>query len=512
MALEIVRRVRGNLHGSIDLSALEDLVVAHPIMQRMRRIKQTAFLSYVFPGATHTRFEHSLGVMHLAGVAWEKIWSNQKRLKASLEKFSQYELREKQQIKNLNHGMLAPTLPLIESISHSDYILQALRLAALMHDLGHPAFSHSGERFLTTLNNILHENSDLPSYLNNYLQLKSKNSSAHKADVKAKHEIYTLIFIEKILSEIYQKNPNIYPKIDPRDVIAMIKPEVGLAEGSPLAVHQIDTLCHELISGEIDVDRMDYLLRDSKESGVIYGIFDANRILDSLLVYQDVEEGRLHLAIQYSGLAAFEDYLRARQSMYLQLYFHKTSVAAEAMLKKLSRMLGSWSLPASWQAYAKIDEYNIYQILYEEGEKRIKDNSELKIFLNLLDDLILNRNLWKRVFEVTTTKLSESENSNMERASLVIQNHQINFERISSSTALTRFSQRSDLELSKNYLRLVKKDEFRFPRVIPIEDHSDLIKHNNSRQIHRLYIENIELPGNRHSYDVISQALMSKFQ
>ena len=79
MALEIVRRVRGNLHGSIDVSTLEDKVIAHPIFQRLRRIKQTAFLSFVFPGASHTRFEHSLGTMHLAGKAWMKIWENQKR-------------------------------------------------------------------------------------------------------------------------------------------------------------------------------------------------------------------------------------------------------------------------------------------------------------------------------------------------------------------------------------------------------------------------------------------------
>src|SRR5690606_17629086 len=101
---------------------------------------------------------------------------------------------------------------------------------------------------------------------------------------------------------------------------------------SELVTRHAYELCHELISGELDLDRMDYLLRDSRECGVVYGIFDAGRILDSLCVYFDPRDEKLHVAISLSGLAAFEDYLRARHSMYLQLYFHKSSVAAEAMM------------------------------------------------------------------------------------------------------------------------------------------------------------------------------------
>ncbi|MDQ3235558.1 MAG: hypothetical protein M3Q07_27420, partial [Pseudobdellovibrionaceae bacterium] len=64
MSLNLVRRIRDNLHGSIDITELEDAVIAHPFFQRLRRVKQLAFLHYVFPGATHSRFEHSLGVLH----------------------------------------------------------------------------------------------------------------------------------------------------------------------------------------------------------------------------------------------------------------------------------------------------------------------------------------------------------------------------------------------------------------------------------------------------------------
>ena len=73
--------------------------------------------------------------------------------------------------------------------------------------------------------------------------------------------------------------------------------------------------------------------------GVVYGIFDAPRILDSLCTYYNPDDQSLHLAVQFAGLAAFEDYLRARQSMYLQVYFHKTGVACEAALQFLMKRL-----------------------------------------------------------------------------------------------------------------------------------------------------------------------------
>ena len=88
MTLLVKRRIRDNLHGSIDLNPLEDKIISHPYFQRLRRVKQTAFLSFAFPGATHTRFEHSLGSMYLAGQAWRKILSNQERLKFKTDKIS----------------------------------------------------------------------------------------------------------------------------------------------------------------------------------------------------------------------------------------------------------------------------------------------------------------------------------------------------------------------------------------------------------------------------------------
>ena len=78
MNLDVERRVRDNLYGSINVSKLEDKVIEHPYFQRLRRVKQTAFLSLAFPGANHSRFEHSIGAMFLASKAWQRICTNQK--------------------------------------------------------------------------------------------------------------------------------------------------------------------------------------------------------------------------------------------------------------------------------------------------------------------------------------------------------------------------------------------------------------------------------------------------
>ncbi|MCX6118928.1 MAG: hypothetical protein NT027_15435 [Proteobacteria bacterium] len=235
---------------------------------------------------------------------------------------------------------------------------------------------------------------------------------------------------------------------------------------------------------------MDYLLRDSRECGVVYGIFDESRILNSLAVYWDDQTGSLHLAIQFSGLAAFEDYLRARHSMYLQLYFHKTSVAAEAMIRRVSRILGDWFFPTDVNSYAEIDETNLPVILLDASQKMIKNQSEKVYFDRLLRDLFFDRNLWKRVFEVASNNGVAEGVESIDEAATVIASMGAKFEKVSSSSSLTRFRPRQADSVSSNSLRLIKKDHFQFPRVIPIEDQLSLVDANSQVHITRLYVEN----------------------
>lgn len=491
-SLDYVRRIRGNVHGSIGISRLEDLVISHPTLQRLRRIKQLAFLSYVFPGATHTRFEHSLGVMHLAGDTWQKMLANQLRLYRGCEKYDKFAQREKNTNRNMVHGLLAPTFDVLADVFSSGYTLQALRLAALMHDLGHPPFSHSGERFLPSWKAVRDSLEDQGGFIFDYLDSRCNALKEKGVDPKliaVRHEVFTLLLVEKVFKEVYASGEDAGEHaVTARDVISIICPDIEPSESSILWNNGVYKLCHELISGELDLDRMDYLLRDSKECGVVYGIFDDKRIQDSLTIYHDPKDSSLHLAITMSGLAAFEDYLRARHSMYLQVYFHKTSVAAESMIQSLASYLHEWKLPVNLQEYIKYDEYSIGPRLLSEAESRL-NAKDFADFSRILNDLLWNRRLWKRVYEVSTRSGQSDLHNVLEHAAKIIKEEGGLYEIVSTSNSLTTFRPREENETSKNYLRLIKKDEFQFPRVVPIEDQSNIVDNNDFVRISRIYVD-----------------------
>src|SRR5690606_31507815 len=111
-------------------------------------------------------------------------------------------------------------------------------------------------------------------------QLADRGKDPAKTPVR--HEVYTLLLVDKMMNEIYGEHGSQGLVVAPRDIVSIISPEIAPTGGSVLHKHGVFKLCNELISGEVDIDRMDYLLRDSRECGVVYGIFDASRIQDSL--------------------------------------------------------------------------------------------------------------------------------------------------------------------------------------------------------------------------------------
>ena len=487
MALDIVRRIRCNIHGSIDLTTLEDRIVAHPAFQRLRRIRQTAFLSLVFPGATHSRFEHSLGVMHLAGVAWGKMAINQQRLRRTLlREEPHFEAIERQNAQQRNAhlpspGLLAPTFGVLDQLFEDSSIYQTLRVAALLHDVGHPPYSHSGERFLPTVEHLLARCPSLPDYMVVYLQGLVAAGQAEKA---VSHEVYTALLVHRILTDVAAEYVSLdyQARVNPQDVVAVILPEVPPSPGSGLVHLGVAQLCHELVSGEIDVDRMDYLQRDSREAGVVYGVFDADRIMDSLVLYWDPQDEVLHLGLSFSGLAAFEDYLRSRQSMYLQLYYHKTAVACEAMLKALDRAgKGALRLPTDLDDYMQIDESNFAANLLT----RLKPGQPA---VALLDDLFRQRHLYKRVYEEVHSSWRPQDQAltRLAQAQAQLEAAQIPYERIDLRNSLTRIT--AGGPPGGPQLRLIKNGgAHHLAHVVDLEDYSALVHSSSEVTIHRLY-------------------------
>jgi len=212
-------------------------IIEHPWFQRLRNIKQLGLTSFVYPGANHSRFQHSLGALHLMDLAIHTIRSKGTSISPGEE--------------------------------------EAVLIAILLHDSGHGPFSHALENSI--ISGISHE--DLS------LLLMRKLNESFKGRLDLALEIFKGTYHRKFL--------------------------------------------HELIAGQMDMDRLDYLRRDSFFTGVIEGSVGSDRIIRMLNVVKD------SLVIDEKGIYSLEKFLIARRLMYWQVYMHKTVLSSESMLVKI---------------------------------------------------------------------------------------------------------------------------------------------------------------------------------
>jgi HD superfamily phosphohydrolase len=230
---DVVKEIFDNVYGFIGVNQLELDIIDHPLFQRLKSIKQLGMAYTVFPGAMHTRFSHSLGVMHLV----TKIG------------------------KNLLNDELITTDE-----------LSKLRLAALLHDIGHYPLSHTIES-----------------------PMLDKNKKAHHENLG--QEVLKNFSISDIINSNF----------DAEEI------------GSIFNGRSLNKTFTQLIHSELDVDRMDYLLRDSYNTGVRYGQFDYEQLLRKI----SVADNKL-ICVDYKAIHAVENYLTSRYYMYSQVYSHKT--------------------------------------------------------------------------------------------------------------------------------------------------------------------------------------------
>lgn len=350
---DLTRKILDPIHGIIRLTNLEMAVIDHPLFQRLRNIKQNSFLYKVFPSAVHSRFEHSLGVLHLSYEIIENL-----RLNA---------------IRYNNKYQDGHVFCYINEIPSCH--IQELRLAALLHDVGHGPMSHQFESFMPTKN-------ELKSFLKN--KHHEIFNLIEKDDTPVEHEHISLIFASMIFADI-NKEKNLLGNINTENVLKIIEKEYGDRKIScKIGKNEIDLLplLTSIISScPIDADRMDYLLRDSYFSGVKSGIYDYNRLFMSIVPVES--EGKLFLAYKESGIDSVVEFIGARSSLFSQIYFHKTNRSISSMLNKLCENMKSTA-----QKNLIIDELRTKKASGQNPEHLMSD-----FYLDCSDDHFLNEKL-----------------------------------------------------------------------------------------------------------------------
>src|SRR3989449_2746339 len=296
--------IRDPIHGAIELTADERALVDSPQYQRLRNVKQLGFADLAFPGATHTRYAHGLGAMAMATKVFDAF---------------------------------APQLEL--ELDDRARLRQTLRLAVLFHDLGHAPLSHATEAIMPHI-----------------AELRVPDWAREPGERRAGHEDYTLkLLLDSALSaEIRRRFSS--RGIEPEHIAGLIcgRPSPG---PYPYRSRGRDLLpiLRSLVSGELDADRMDYLQRDSFFTGVNYGKFDLDWLIQNVANVE--REGRIFLALQHRAVFAFEDFLLSRYHMFLSVYFHYASVGYEVLLQRYCETNGGeYALPADVDAYLQHDD------------------------------------------------------------------------------------------------------------------------------------------------------------
>jgi len=312
--------IRDPIHGDIKLKGFFLDLIEAAELQRLYNIKQLGFAHLVYPGANHTRLEHSLGTYHMAYKAAE--------------------------ILNLNNNEK-----------------EIVACAALLHDIGHGPFSHTLEYILRDKLNVDHV--DLTEKL-----------------IFGEHKIFNESEKDFIVSPGVFEILNKY-SIDLKQISNIIR---GKSTKNSY-------LC-QLLNSSIDVDQLDYLIRDAYYTGVAYGMIDIDRFLQTLIINGD------RLAVLKKGVGVIENILMARSLMYSSVYFHKTVRIAELMLSK---------------AIELIDDLDPFEFFKKTDTELVNDLKRMGSFQNEIITRLKYRNLFKQAYTVSGSTLDKTSIKTIEK-------------------------------------------------------------------------------------------------
>ena len=316
------RTVRDPLWNTIRLDPLAAGIVDTAAFQRLRYIRQLGFAHLVYPGATHTRFDHALGVYHLAGTALRLLEEQDDVAPGSREG--------------------AELIP----------------YAALLHDIGHYAFSHALEEL---------EEDRFPG----------------------DHEAVASRFFESdelggILQSLGDRAPD--------RIYALIRGQSAEPLGG-------------LVSGSLDLDKMEYLRRDARFCGVPYGEVDVDRLLQGLVLLGDPETGKVEVGVREKAVSALESLLFAKYQMFRNVYWHHAVRSATALYRRIVDESVRVGLLHSDELVGLTDEELLYRI--QEKARSSADPHARRIGERWVSRL-KNRRLPKRACEVTAAEMEEA--------------------------------------------------------------------------------------------------------
>jgi HD superfamily phosphohydrolase len=303
MPKEYWGEIKDPVHGYVYITDEEKTIIDSYPVQRLHRLRQLAGAEYVYPGANHTRFEHSIGVMYLAG----RVVGN-------------------------------PNIS--QHVSENE--TEMTRIAGLLHDVGHGPFSHVFEYLLTKNLDKTHE--DLTTWI---IQKSELSDTLKKAGC----------------------NPQEIGKLA---VGKLHKPKKAFLD--------------QIISSSVDVDKQDFIVRDTHHTGAEYGYIDIFRLIHTLDVLGE------NLAVEIGALSALESLLIARIESFKSIYFHRVGRAAQIMLAtamdKANEELGLTQFKTPEQ-YLAMDDYTVYAML--------KNSKKSKSIISDLE----NRRMLKCAYEKT---------------------------------------------------------------------------------------------------------------
>jgi HD superfamily phosphohydrolase len=408
--------IRDPVHGNIDIHPKMEAVMSHPVYQRLRQIKQLGFGEFSYPGATHNRFMHSLGVSYNAGRIFDSIFKGYNFSKAT----DKWRLRE------------------------------TTVLAALLHDIGHGPLSHTTEEVMPKLSEL-----KIPCY-------------KHMIDRRANHEDYTIKFVtDSDLSRVITEN---YPDISPYHIACLIDKTLPVSDDFFL-VDGLDfrPILTQIISSELDADRMDYLVRDSYYTGTSYGHVDMDWIISNLAYH--VVDGALYLALNRRALYTFDDFLISRHHMYLQVYFHHRCIVYDEMLNLyLTSSDCDFRLPADINEYLRYTDYLLYE--------------HLRTSKNYWAKLISDRKPYRVTFELH----SLADNDRIDKMQAALEKEGFSTIQSNSQTRLSKYHATSPDEHLIHKIYVIDQFDKLIP-AIPIEETTQIFKmYEGTRRVERLYV------------------------